>query len=100
MGFEDDNFNFHIYDLDKKKVIITPNAKFDEEKFPFLSQVKKDDHSDKQPTDDQPYSPLKFFDDESDDDSVKCDTAPLNSHDPTEKETDELTPEDAGPRPS
>lgn len=38
VGFEDDNFNFHIFDTKTKKVVITHNATFNESVFPFKSQ--------------------------------------------------------------
>lgn len=67
VGFEDDNFNFHVYDMKTIKLIITHNARFNKSVFPFINQSTP-------PTEDNTptmigQAPPQFFDDNSDTDS-------------------------------
>lgn len=71
MGFDEDNFKFHIYDLASEKVIITHHATFNENVFPFSkSDVSS---SGPQPNSLPPGSSVnvQFFDDDSDDEHVE-----------------------------
>lgn len=37
VGFDEDNYNYHIYDMKSQKIIVTHHASFDENTFPFLN---------------------------------------------------------------
>lgn len=39
VGYDQDNFNYHVYDIQDRKVYITPHVSFNEEVFPFASDV-------------------------------------------------------------
>lgn len=63
LGFDEDNFNYHIYGLGSHTIIITHHATFNENCFPFKDQLYSS----------SPSSPpvnsgvkIQFFDDESD----------------------------------
>lgn len=40
VGFDDDNFNYHVFDLKSQKIIITHHATFNENIFPFRDSSK------------------------------------------------------------
>lgn len=67
VGFEEDNFNFHIYDFKTRKILITHHATFDESVFPYASRSDSTEDSALR-QDAQPVN--QFFDDESDSDSL------------------------------
>lgn len=67
LGFEEDNFNYLIFDLDSQKLLVTHHATFNEGIFPFIDQDKTVAHP---PTHEPPVNEpvnVQFFDDDSDD---------------------------------
>lgn len=69
MGFDEDNFNYHIYDLSSHTIITTHHATFNENSFPFKDQKS----SNSSLTQSSPNSGvnIQFFDDESEDEHLE-----------------------------
>lgn len=42
VGYEQDNYNFHIYDVKDRRIYITPHGTFDESIFPFVTQEESE----------------------------------------------------------
>lgn len=47
VGYDDNKFNFHIYDLKERKIYITPHATFDENMSPFIQDGSDSSETDK-----------------------------------------------------
>lgn len=65
MGFDDDNFNYHIYDLTSHTIITTHHATFNENCFPFKVQMSSCSSLTQPPVNSDVN--IQFFDNESDD---------------------------------
>lgn len=64
VGYDDDNFNYHIYDVEDRKIHITPHVTFDENSFPFNSKSVES-----HPTEPSERGvTVQFFDSDSDED--------------------------------
>lgn len=66
LGFEDNNFNYHVYDLKSRKVVVTHNAKFDEDVFPFINRQSSSTSHDNHIQQNEDLVTMKFLIDESD----------------------------------
>lgn len=100
MGYDTDNFNYQVYDLGTRKVIMSHDVTFDENVFPFQNNnVDKDpqDGITHNPDDRSRYNLFNLSDDECDDDEGE-----VSNHTPPQEKTTESIPEEttAPPRAS
>lgn len=67
VGFEDKNFNYHIYNFKSRKVTVTHHASFNKNTFPYQEKMKG--HADYQAPQISPVV-TQFFNNESDSESL------------------------------
>lgn len=78
VGFDEDNFNYHVYDLEDKKIHITPHVTFNKTSFPFEPDSDNKVHGNSDERHETGVNVL-FFDSDSDDDDEDVERTEGNS---------------------
>ena len=88
VGYDQDNFNYLIYDLSERKIRISHDVKFKEDHFPFINIEENSNRPDNQRV------RVQYFDDDEDQDrvdEVTPHTNPVTPETGLEVVVDELT---------